>query len=183
MFLPPLASSLMSFHFSQLSLSLKIYNEMIENEEVQRPEEANLFLQAETNPEVQRRVQAHVPLLQDSVLNILGKLKSTIDEVPFGIRWLCKATRSLVQEKFPEASTDQVNAFIGGFFFLRYVNPLIATPHTYRLVSNPPPQQARRNLTLVSSHVGQLKISQKNCSHKTLIMLMQASSGGCGSIM
>lgn len=45
MFLPPLASSLMSFHFSQLSLSLKIYNEMIENEEVQRPEEANLFLQ------------------------------------------------------------------------------------------------------------------------------------------
>jgi len=128
---------------------LKIYNEMIENEEVQRPEEANLFLQAETNPEVQRRVQAHIPLLQDSVLNILGKLKSTIDEVPFGIRWLCKATRSLVQEKFPEASTDQVNAFIGGFFFLRYVNPLIATPHTYRLVSNPPPQQARRNLTLV----------------------------------
>ena len=85
--------------------------------------------QAEANPEVQRRIQSHIPILQDFVLKILKKLQATIEEVPFGIRWLCKATRSLVQEKFSEASADQVNAFIGGFFFLRYINPLIATPH------------------------------------------------------
>ena len=85
--------------------------------------------QAEANPEVQRQIQSHIPLLQDFVLKILEKLQSTIEEVPFGIRWLCKATRSLVQEKFSEISADQVNAFIGGFFFLRYINPLIATPH------------------------------------------------------
>ena len=62
-------------------------------------------------------------------MTILKQLKDTIDEVPFGIRWLCKATRALVHEKFPEAETERINAFIGGFFFLRYINPIIATPH------------------------------------------------------
>ena len=52
-----------------------------------------------------------------------------VSQVPFGIRWLCKATRALVQEKFPEATAERVNSFIGGFFFLRYINPIIATPH------------------------------------------------------
>ena len=70
-----------------------------------------------------------MPVLQEFVLSILHQLKDSIDEVPFGIRWLCKATRSLVMEKFPTAELESINSFIGGFFFLRYINPIIATPH------------------------------------------------------
>jgi Ras GTPase-activating-like protein IQGAP2/3 len=70
-----------------------------------------------------------VPVLQEFVLSVLHQLKDSIDEVPFGIRWLCKATRSLVMEKFPSAEVEAINSFIGGFFFLRYINPIIATPH------------------------------------------------------
>ena len=68
-------------------------------------------------------------MLQEYVLIILKRLKEVIDEVPFGIRWLCKATRALVQEKFPDAEVETINAFVGGFFFLRYINPVIVTPH------------------------------------------------------
>ena len=74
-------------------------------------------------------IAQHVPLLEDFVLKILKLLKDTIDKVPFGIRWLCKATWSLVHEKFPDTQPDTLNALIGGFFFLRYINPIIATPH------------------------------------------------------
>ena len=70
-----------------------------------------------------------MPVLQEFVLSVLHQLKDSIDEVPFGIRWLCKATRSLVMEKFPSAEVEAINSFIGGFFFLRYINPIIATPH------------------------------------------------------
>lgn len=35
-------------------------------------------------------------------------------------------------EKFPAAEPETINSFIGGFFFLRYVNPIIATPHGMR---------------------------------------------------
>ncbi|XP_064394192.1 uncharacterized protein LOC135341540 isoform X2 [Halichondria panicea] len=128
---------------------LKIYQEMIENEEVKPSEANNLYQDAEAHPKVQELIQKHIPILQEYVLFILKRLKEIINEVPFGIRWLCKATRALVQEKFPEAEVDTINAFVGGFFFLRYINPVIVTPHAYRLIQNPPPKQARRNLTLV----------------------------------
>jgi Ras GTPase-activating-like protein IQGAP2/3 len=85
--------------------------------------------QAEANPKVQQQIKEHVPVLQEFVLSVLHQLKDSIDEVPFGIRWLCKATRSLVMEKFPSAEVEAINSFIGGFFFLRYINPIIATPH------------------------------------------------------
>ena len=78
---------------------------------------------------MQQQIKEHVPVLQEFVLSILHQLKDSIDEVPFGIRWLCKATRSLVMEKFPTAEVETINSFIGGFFFLRYINPIIATPH------------------------------------------------------
>ena len=86
-------------------------------------------LQAESHPKVQELIQKHIPILQEFVLVILKRLKEVINEVPFGIRWLCKATQSLVHEKFPEAEIETINAFVGGFFFLRYVNPVIVTPH------------------------------------------------------
>ena len=85
--------------------------------------------QAESNPHVKELIAQHVPVLEDFVLKILKLLKETIDKVPFGIRWLCKATWSLVHEKFPDTQPDTLNALIGGFFFLRYINPIIATPH------------------------------------------------------
>ena len=85
--------------------------------------------QAESHPRVKVLIAEHVPVLEDFVLKILKLLKETIDKVPFGIRWLCKATWALVHEKFPDTQPDTLNAFIGGFFFLRYINPIIATPH------------------------------------------------------
>lgn len=36
---------------------------------------------------------------------------------------------AVIQEKFPDACDEHINSMIGGFFFLRYVNPTIATPH------------------------------------------------------
>lgn len=134
---------------------VQIYQEMINNEEVERPPESSNFFQevshnnwtlliidkyywlswlyhctqAEANPRVQQLIQKHIPILQEYVLVILKQLKECINEVPFGIRWLCKATRALVQEKFPEAEAETINAFVGGFFFLRYINPVIVTPH------------------------------------------------------
>lgn len=32
------------------------------------------------------------------------------------------------QEKYPEAQPEQINAMIGGFFLLRFLNPAIVTP-------------------------------------------------------
>jgi hypothetical protein len=38
---------------------------------------------------------------------------------------------------------------IGGFFFLRFINPAIVTPQAYMLVEGVPAKHPRRTLTLV----------------------------------
>jgi len=57
------------------------------------------------------------------------------------------------QRKYPDATDFNVCSLIGGFFFLRFVNPAIVTPQAYMLVDlvdNKLPPNPRRTLTLVS---------------------------------
>ena len=90
----------------------------------------DLFLQAQNHPTVHEYIQSRVPILQEFILQILQRLRDTLRDVPYGIRWLCKAIRALVQEKFPDVSPERINSLIGGFFLLRYINPIIVAPHS-----------------------------------------------------
>lgn len=137
---------------------IKIYQDLLDNGEVKRAViDQNILLdEAEANPVVQQKIAERVPIIQQIVLSILRQLKSTISDVPFGIRWLCKAIRRLIKEKFPDASDEHINSMIGGFFFLRYINPTIATPHAYRIIPNPPGSVSRRNCTVVTKVIQKL---------------------------
>ncbi|KAJ1934070.1 RasGAP protein, partial [Linderina macrospora] len=83
-----------------------------------------------------------------------GRFLDTIignrDATPYGIRWICKQIRSLTRRRYPEATESAVCSLIGGFFFLRFVNPAIVTPQAYMLVDGAPTQHPRRALTLVA---------------------------------
>lgn len=41
-------------------------------------------------------------------------------------------------------------SLIGGFFFLRFINPAIVTPQAYMLVDGVPAKHPRRTLTLIA---------------------------------
>ena len=90
----------------------------------------SVVTQAQNHPTVKEQIRSHIPVLQDFILQILQRLRDTIQDVPYGIRWLCKAIRALVQEKFPDVTVERMNSLIGGFFLLRYLNPIIVTPHS-----------------------------------------------------
>jgi len=53
------------------------------------------------------------------------------------------------QRKYPEATDYAMCSLIGGFFFLRFINPAIVTPQAYMLVEGVPAKHPRRTLTLV----------------------------------
>lgn len=55
------------------------------------------------------------------------------------------------QRKYPEASDFSICSLIGGFFFLRFINPAIVTPQAYMLIDSLPTtaKHPRRTLTLV----------------------------------
>lgn len=56
----------------------------------------------------------------------------------------------MMKRKYPEATDASICSLIGGFFFLRFINPAIVTPQAYMLVDGVPAKHPRRTLTLVS---------------------------------
>ena len=65
----------------------------------------------------------------------------------FLLGWACSL--ALAQRKYPEATDHAICSLIGGFFFLRFINPAIVTPQAYMLVEGVPSKHPRRTLTLV----------------------------------
>jgi Ras GTPase-activating-like protein IQGAP2/3 len=55
------------------------------------------------------------------------------------------------QRKYPDAQDQVICTLIGGFFFLRFINPAIVTPRSYMLVDGTPAEYPRRTLTLVGT--------------------------------
>ncbi|KAI9348576.1 Rho GTPase activation protein [Obelidium mucronatum] len=90
-------------------------------------------------------------ILADIVRGFLDTLIGSIDEVPFGIRWICKQIRVLVKQKYPDSTDLNIASLIGGFFMLRFLNPAIVSPEEYTFTKAAKPSETtKRTLTLIA---------------------------------
>lgn len=139
---------------------LKVYEEVIEASEKASksstclPRSVSMEIAAETY-EVQNIIHPRLVQLQSITSTILNTILERVDQVPYGIRWICKQIRNLTRRKYPDAGEEAHCILIGGFFFLRYINPAIITPQAYMLVDHAPVDNPRRTLTLVQTLEGQ----------------------------
>lgn len=106
---------------------------------------------AQANPDVQAIIAPRLTMLMEIASSFLVTIIESLETVPYGIRWICKQIRSLTRRKYPDATDYAICSLIGGFFFLRFINPAIVTPQAYMLVEGVPAKHPRRTLTLVSS--------------------------------
>lgn len=107
---------------------------------------------AAANPDVQNIIAPRLTMLMEIANSFMLTIMSSIDSVPYGIRWICKQIRSLTKRKYPEATDYAICSLIGGFFFLRFINPAIVTPQAYMLIDSLPAssKHPRRTLTLIA---------------------------------
>ncbi|TPX64211.1 hypothetical protein SpCBS45565_g06072 [Spizellomyces sp. 'palustris'] len=134
---------------------LKVYEQMISDIEAETGEPCDLPRgisqeEAQQNPDVQAIIAPRLTTLMEITESFLTTIIASLDQVPYGIRWICKQIRSLTKRKYPEATEFNICSLIGGFFFLRFVNPAIVTPNAYMLVESNPKKNPRRTLTLVA---------------------------------
>lgn len=135
---------------------LKVYGRMIEQDQEATgnvPSDLPKGVTAEEAAE-NRRVQATIAPRLKKLMEIATIFLETIieglDETPYGIRWICKQIRSLSKRKYPDAQDQTICTLIGGFFFLRFINPAIVTPRSYMLIDGTPAEHPRRTLTLIA---------------------------------
>ena len=135
---------------------LKVYGNMIEQIERDTgsvPEYLPRGVTAEQaaeNREVQLIIAPRLTMLMELANSFLETIIRGLDETPYGIRWICKQIRSLSKRKYPDANDQTVCTLIGGFFFLRFINPAIVTPRSYMLIEGQPDENPRRTLTYIA---------------------------------
>lgn len=115
-----------------------------ENDEVETMEAAA------SRRDVRDTIEPRVQALMDVANSFLDTIIDGVDEIPYGIRWICKQIRSLSRRKYPDASDEVICTLIGGFFFLRFINPAIMTPASYMLIDSTPAENPKRTLTYVA---------------------------------
>ena len=99
---------------------------------------------------VRDAIAERVPLISSVVDHMVQVLASSVDEVPYGIRFICRQIKQLVIQRFPDMDREHVCGAIGGFFMLRFVNPAIATPNAHMLIEGKLSPVQRRNMTIIA---------------------------------
>ncbi|KAI3658250.1 hypothetical protein MP638_006105 [Amoeboaphelidium occidentale] len=140
---------------------LTIYNQLINNIETETGKTCDWPRgvtqdEAMQRPEVQEVMKPRAKLLMDTAEMLLSTIIDSLQEVPYGIRWICKQIKQLTKRKFPDADEWSICSLIGGFFFLRFINPAIVTPQSYMIVEKSPGQNAKRTLTLIAKLIQNL---------------------------
>ena len=135
---------------------LKVYESMvkqIEEDTGSLPDYLPRSVTAEDaaeNEQVQAIIAPRLQMLTDIAEGFLSTIIAGLHETPYGIRWICKQIRSLSRRKYPDAQDQTICTLIGGFFFLRFINPAIVTPKSYMLIEQIPAEKPRRTLTLIA---------------------------------
>lgn len=134
---------------------LKVYEKMVAELEDQGKLPPNLpkgvtAEQAAENDKVQQIIAPRVTMLMEIANNFLTTIIKGLEETPYGIRWICKQIRSLSRRKYPDAQDQTICTLIGGFFFLRFINPAIVTPRSYMLIDATPAENPKRVLTYIA---------------------------------
>ncbi|OCL02788.1 Rho GTPase activation protein [Glonium stellatum] len=135
---------------------LKVYEKMVaEIEESQGSLPSNLpkgvtAEQAAENETVQQIIAPRLTMLVEIANSFLTTIIDGLEETPYGIRWICKQIRSLSKRKYPDAQDQTICTLIGGFFFLRFINPAIVTPRSYMLIDATPAENPKRTLTYIA---------------------------------
>jgi Ras GTPase-activating-like protein IQGAP2/3 len=138
---------------------LKVYEKMvndIEMTEGQLPPnlaKSVTYEEAAENKTVQQIIEPRLKMLMEIGNSFLDTIIENLEEAPYGIRWICKQIRSLSKRKYPDAQDHTICTLIGGFFFLRFINPAIVTPRSYMLIEANPGDNPRRTLTYVSTAI------------------------------
>ena len=134
---------------------VKVYEQMINDMEVDTGNTCELprnvtAEEAMSHEEVKKKIVPRVAELMRLAATFLDTIVTNIDQVPYGIRWICKQIRLLTKKKFPEVKDMAICSLIGGFFLLRFLNPAIVTPQSYMIIDSQPSKNPRRTLTLIA---------------------------------
>lgn len=134
----------------------QVYHAMIGEYEIRTGEPSPLDKnasadEAAANTEVQKIIEERKTMLEGVCQTFVDGIVKSLDDLPYGLRWLCKQLRELCLKSLPETTEADITKVTVYFVYYRFINLAIVTPDAYNLISDTDlPGIARKNLVTVS---------------------------------
>uniref|UniRef100_A0A674K8L9 IQ motif containing GTPase activating protein 3 n=1 Tax=Terrapene triunguis TaxID=2587831 RepID=A0A674K8L9_9SAUR len=90
--------------------------------------------QALSHPEVQRRLDISIRNLLAVTDKFLSAITSSVDKIPYGMRYVAKVLKTSLAEKFPDAGEEEICKIVGNLLYYRFMNPAVVAPDGFDIV-------------------------------------------------
>eukprot|EP00079_Xenopus_tropicalis_P008851 XP_002932312.2 PREDICTED: ras GTPase-activating-like protein IQGAP1 [Xenopus tropicalis] len=90
--------------------------------------------QAMSHEEVRSRLDASVKNMRTVTDKFLVAIISSVDKIPYGMRYIAKVLKDTLHEKFPDAGEDELLKIVGNLLYYRYMNPAIVAPDAFDII-------------------------------------------------
>ncbi|XP_050183784.1 ras GTPase-activating-like protein IQGAP3 [Myiozetetes cayanensis] len=128
--------------------------------------------QALSHPEVQRRLDISIRNLLAMTDKFVSAITSSVDKIPYGMRYMAKILRASLTEKFPKAPAEEIDKIVGNLLYYRFMNPAVVAPDGFDVVdisagATLPPEQRRSlgSIAKVLQHAAARKAFDRDNAH------------------
>uniref|UniRef100_A0A8C1CJT5 IQ motif containing GTPase activating protein 2 n=1 Tax=Cyprinus carpio carpio TaxID=630221 RepID=A0A8C1CJT5_CYPCA len=142
--------------------------------------------QALSHKEVRAKLESSNQVLRTVTDKVLGSIVSSLDTIPYGMRYIAKVLKDTLHEKFPDATEDELLKIVGTLLYYRYMNPAIVAPDGFDIIDLTAGGQVhseqRRNLASVAKmlqHAAANKLFEDESDYLTPMNKQSTSSAAC----
>uniref|UniRef100_H2Z716 Ras GTPase-activating-like protein IQGAP1 n=1 Tax=Ciona savignyi TaxID=51511 RepID=H2Z716_CIOSA len=118
---------------------VEIYKSWISQKETETGEASDLPYEVTTteamkHDEVKKRVEDSISQLRTVTDAFLAAILASIEEIPYGLRYIAKCLKNLLKKKFPDTPEEEVLKMVGNLIYYRYMNPAIVAPDGFDVI-------------------------------------------------
>ncbi|NXB74647.1 IQGA1 protein, partial [Donacobius atricapilla] len=132
--------------------------------------------QALSHEEVRKRLDASIRNMRTVTDKFLSAIISSVDKIPYGMRFIAKVLKDSLHDKFPDAGEDELLKIVGNLLYYRYMNPAIVAPDAFDIIDLSAGGQLttdqRRNLGSIAKmlqHAASNKMFMGDNAHLSII--------------
>ncbi|XP_008947355.1 PREDICTED: ras GTPase-activating-like protein IQGAP1, partial [Merops nubicus] len=132
--------------------------------------------QALSHDEVRTRLDASIRNMRTVTDKFLSAIVSSVDKIPYGMRFIAKVLKDSLHEKFPDAGEEELLKIVGNLLYYRYMNPAIVAPDAFDIIDLSAGGQLttdqRRNLGSIAKmlqHAASNKMFMGDNAHLSII--------------
>ncbi|KAM9313158.1 ras GTPase-activating-like protein IQGAP1 [Gastrophryne carolinensis] len=90
--------------------------------------------QAMSHEEVRTRLDSSIKNMRTVTDKFLSAIVTSVDKIPYAMRYIAKVLKDTLHEKFPDAGEDELLKIVGNLLYYRYMNPAIVAPDAFDII-------------------------------------------------